>query len=219
MHTCSQIMLQQRYIDAFLYSYIHTYMHIYTYTHTHIYTHMPSSIHVIMHLYRYIDVHAGTWLKCSTASSTYALPIRHMNTFVCTDNVCAKIYTMHSSMHMYTCICTFTHTHTHHLTSHSDLPPKNGLIELWPSTNAGTDRFPSFSPATVYKTSGTRGAIQLSSTFEEGDPKWDCNRLLALRRSQDWFLRPKIERFFWRDFSGENFLEQHYCPYNFVPIN
>jgi len=29
----------------------------------------------------------------------------------------------------------------------------------------------------------------------------------------------KIERFFWRDFSGEIFLEQHYCPYSFVPIN
>ena len=41
----------------------------------------------------------------------------------------------------------------------------------------------------------------------------------ATRRSQDWFLRPKIERFFWRDFCGEIFLEQHYCPYNFVPIN
>jgi len=25
----------------------------------------------------------------------------------------------------------------------------------------------------------------------------------ALRRSQDQFLRQKIERFFWRDFSGE----------------
>ena len=39
------------------------------------------------------------------------------------------------------------------------------------------------------------------------------------RRSQDWFSRQKIERFFWRDFSGEIFLEQHYCPYNFVPTN
>jgi len=29
----------------------------------------------------------------------------------------------------------------------------------------------------------------------------------------------KIERFFWRDFSGEEFREKHYCPYNFVPIN
>ena len=35
----------------------------------------------------------------------------------------------------------------------------------------------------------------------------------------DGFLRQKIERFFWRDFSGEIFLEQHYCPYNFVSIN
>jgi len=26
------------------------------------------------------------------------------------------------------------------------------------------------------------------------------------------FLRQKIERFFWRDFSGEEFREQHYCP-------
>ena len=29
----------------------------------------------------------------------------------------------------------------------------------------------------------------------------------------------KIERFFWRDFPGEEFREKHYCPYNFVPIN
>jgi len=41
----------------------------------------------------------------------------------------------------------------------------------------------------------------------------------ALRRSQDRFFETKIERFFWRDFSGEEFREKHYCPYNFVPIN
>jgi len=39
------------------------------------------------------------------------------------------------------------------------------------------------------------------------------------RQSQDWFLRQKIERFFLRDFSVEEFREKHYCPYNFVPIN
>ena len=38
----------------------------------------------------------------------------------------------------------------------------------------------------------------------------------GLRGSQDRFLRPKIERFFWRDFSGEEFREKHYCPCNFV---
>jgi len=43
--------------------------------------------------------------------------------------------------------------------------------------------------------------------------------LYVLRRSQDRFLRQKIERFFSRDFSGEEFREKHYCPYNFVPIN
>jgi len=32
-------------------------------------------------------------------------------------------------------------------------------------------------------------------------------------------LKQKIEHFFWRDFSGEEFREKHYCPYNFVPIN
>jgi len=32
-------------------------------------------------------------------------------------------------------------------------------------------------------------------------------------------LRQKIERFFWRDFSREEFREKHYCPYNFVSIN
>jgi len=42
---------------------------------------------------------------------------------------------------------------------------------------------------------------------------------VSLRRSQDQFLRQKIERFFCRDFSGEEFREKHYCPYNFVPIN
>jgi len=48
---------------------------------------------------------------------------------------------------------------------------------------------------------------------------WNRSPTLS-RRSQDLFLRPnKIERFFWRDFSGEIFLEQQYCPYNFVPIN
>jgi len=30
-----------------------------------------------------------------------------------------------------------------------------------------------------------------------------------LRRSQDWFSRPKIERFFWRDFSGEELLPEN----------
>ena len=43
--------------------------------------------------------------------------------------------------------------------------------------------------------------------------------MYMLRRSQDRFLRPKIERFFWRDFPGEEFREKHYCPYNFVLIN
>jgi len=42
---------------------------------------------------------------------------------------------------------------------------------------------------------------------------------LTIRRSKDRFLRQKIERFFFRDFSGEEFREKHYCPYNFVPIN
>jgi len=48
-----------------------------------------------------------------------------------------------------------------------------------------------------------------------------CNTLQhsVLRRSQDRFLRQKIERFFWRDFSGEEFREKHYCPYSFVPID
>ena len=45
--------------------------------------------------------------------------------------------------------------------------------------------------------------------------KTGCNLPVCTTR----FLRPKIERFFWRDFSGEIFLEKHYCPYNFVPIN
>jgi len=34
------------------------------------------------------------------------------------------------------------------------------------------------------KPRGTRGAIPLSSSFQSGDPKWDCTRLLAL----PWFL-------------------------------
>jgi hypothetical protein len=38
------------------------------------------------------------------------------------------------------------------------------------------------------------------------------------RRSHDWFLRQKIERFFWRDFSGEEFREQHYCPTTLFPL-
>ena len=39
-----------------------------------------------------------------------------------------------------------------------------------------------------------------------------------LRRSQDQFLRPKIEPFFWRDFSGEEFREKHYCPTTLFPL-
>ena len=54
-----------------------------------------------------------------------------------------------------------------------------------------------------------------------------CNQLFisigilfwrSLRRSHDWFLRQKIERFFWRDFSGEEFREQHYCPTTLFPL-
>jgi len=33
--------------------------------------------------------------------------------------------------------------------------------------------------------------------------------LPVLRRSQDQFLRQKIERFFWRDFSGEELLPEN----------
>jgi len=47
--------------------------------------------------------------------------------------------------------------------------------------------------------------------------EWSEEKLL--RRSQDRFLRQKIERFFWTDFSGEEFRKKHYCPYNIVPIN
>jgi len=37
-------------------------------------------------------------------------------------------------------------------------------------------------------------------------PRWGD---LRLRRSQDWFSRQKIERFFWRDFSGEKLLPEN----------
>jgi len=64
-----------------------------------------------------------------------------------------------------------------------------------------------------------------NSIFDFSEPFWNrsvpkllqraifsCFMFETWRRSQDWFSRKKIDRFFWREFSGEIFLERNYCP-------
>ena len=65
---------------------------------------------------------------------------------------------------------------------------------------------------------GTR-AEEKQKLFLELSPRPGPDGPNASSRSQDQCLRQKIELFFCRDFSGEEFREKHYCPYNFVPIN